>query len=85
MPAQAADVAPGRAKVGFWNITGADVTLTVDGQQRKLPKDRAVTLELGRTFVWQLDGRSPRLERVPDDQTVFEVILRPQMKLKADK
>jgi len=85
MPAQAAGVAPGRAKVGFWNITGADVTLTIDGQQRKLPKDRALTLELGRTFVWQVEGRGPRLERVPDEQNVFEVILRPQTELKADK
>ena len=76
MPAQTADVPPGRAKVGFWNVTGADVILTVDGQQRKLPKDRAVTLELGRTFVWQLDGRGPRAERVPDGENLFEVILR---------
>jgi len=77
MPAEATELAPGRCKIGFWNITGADVTLTVDGQERKLPKDRAVTLELGRTFVWQVSGRGPQTVRVPDGQNVFEVILRP--------
>jgi len=77
MPTQAADVAPGRCKVGFWNITGEDVSLTIDGQERKLPKNRAVTLELGRTFVWQRSGRGPQTERVPEGENVFEVILRP--------
>ena len=75
--AQATDVTPGRCKVGFWNITGGDVTLTIDGQARTVPKDRAVTFTLNRDFVWQLPGRTPQTERVPDVQSSFEVILRP--------
>ena len=77
VPAQAVQVAPGRCKVGFWNITGDDVTLTIDGQPRTLAKDQAVTLELDRTFVWQVGGRSVQTERVPAGQNLFEVILRP--------
>ena len=76
-PAQATEAAPGRCKVGFWNITGRDLTLTINGQARTLPKDRAVTVELERNFVWQITGRDPHSERVPEEMSVFEVILRP--------
>jgi hypothetical protein len=65
-----------RCKVGFWNLTGRNVTLTVDGQQQLLPKDRAVTLELTRSFVWQIDQRETVTERVPPDEAFHEVILR---------
>src|SRR5262245_19154275 len=30
-----------RCRVGFWNVTGRDVTLIIDGQPRHLPRDRA--------------------------------------------
>lgn len=72
-----ADLPPGRCKVGFWNITGDDVTLTIDGQTRTLAKDRAVTMNLPRNFVWQFNGREAQAESVPEGQNVFEVILRP--------
>jgi hypothetical protein len=65
-----------RCKVGFWNLTGRDVSLKVDGQERMLPKDRAVTLDLDRVFVWQLDQSQAVSERVPDEQAFHEVILR---------
>jgi hypothetical protein len=65
-----------RCKVGFWNLTGRDVSLKVDGQQRLLPKDRAVTLDLDRSFAWQIDQGQTTTERVPDEQTFHEVILR---------
>lgn len=69
---------PGRCKVGFWNVTGRDLTLTIDGQARTLAKDRAVTVTLGRTFVWQISGRDAQTERVPEELGVYEVILRPE-------
>jgi hypothetical protein len=75
--AQAAEVSEDRCKVGFWNITGQDVTLTIDGKSRMLAKDRAVTIDLGRDFTWQITGREPRHERVPQETNVLEVILRP--------
>jgi hypothetical protein len=67
----------GRHRVGFWNLTGKDVTLTVDGQTQRLPRDRAVTLELGPQFVWQIDQQPPRTERVPDNLPGHEVVIRP--------
>jgi hypothetical protein len=75
--AQGIEGSPSRCKVGFWNVTGQDVTLTIDGKSRKLAKDRAVTVELERDFVWQITGREPRRERVPEEANVLEVILRP--------
>lgn len=75
--AQAAEGSEDRCKVGFWNITGQDVTLTIDGKSRMLAKDRAVTIDLGRDFTWQITGREPRRERVPQETNVLEVILRP--------
>lgn len=66
----------GRCRVGFWNVTGRDVTLTVNGQARTLSKDRALTVELDRTFGWQIDSGAAHAERVPDEQTSFEVIIR---------
>jgi len=65
-----------RCKVGFWNVTGRDVTLKIDGQPRLLPKDRAVTLDLDRSFAWQIDQGESVIENVPEEQGFFEVILR---------
>ncbi|MCI0683877.1 MAG: hypothetical protein L0Y71_17360 [Gemmataceae bacterium] len=76
--AGATDAPAGRCKVGFWNITGGDVTLTIDGRTRRLPKDRALDVQLPRTFVWQIDGRAAQTETIPEGQNMFEVILRPE-------
>ncbi|MCI0639115.1 MAG: hypothetical protein L0Y72_28340 [Gemmataceae bacterium] len=65
-----------RCKVGFWNLTGRDITLKVDGKAQKLAKDRAVTIELERSFVWQVEQNEPTGERVPEDQAFYEVIIR---------
>jgi hypothetical protein len=65
-----------RCKVGFWNLTGRDVTLKIDGQTRQLPRDRAVTLEIGRAFVYQVDQGQSVTESVPEEELFHEVILR---------
>lgn len=63
-------------KVGFWNFSGRDVTLTVDGKARTLPKDRALTLQLPRAFSWQIDGLPAHTERVPEGAASHEVVVR---------
>lgn len=68
-----------RCRVGFWNVSGRDVTIKVNGESRQLPRNRAVTLELPRDFVWQLEDREARREQVPNGQTTFEIILRPSL------
>jgi len=73
----APNVPAGRIRVGFWNITGRDLTVHVDGQPRKIAKDQAVTIDLARTFVWQIGDGVVQTERVAEDRGSYEVILRP--------
>jgi hypothetical protein len=65
-----------RCTVGFWNNTGQDLVLRIDGQSRPLPNGRGVSLELPRVFVWQVVGREPQSERVPAEQTGVEIVIR---------
>jgi hypothetical protein len=65
-----------RCRVGFWNLTGRDVTLTVDGKTWTLPRDRATTLDLDRQFTWHADQQTQRNVSVPDGQSTFEVVIR---------
>lgn len=65
-----------RCRVGFWNLTGRDVTLVVDGKSHALARDRALTLDLNRMFVWQADARGPQSEQVAEDQSTHEVVVR---------
>ena len=63
-------------RVGFWNLTGRDVTLVVDGRSHILAKDRAVTLDLRHRFTWRIDTSAEKTEQVGDDQTTHEVVVR---------
>jgi hypothetical protein len=67
---------PDRCQVGFWNVTGRDLTLTVAGERRRLPRGRSVTLNLGRRFDWQVDGGTVHSERVPAERATLEIVLR---------
>jgi hypothetical protein len=66
-----------KLRVGFWNLTGRDVTLTIDGQRHTVARNRAITLTLGRSFSWKMGEDPLRTEDVPSDQASFEVLLRP--------
>jgi hypothetical protein len=63
-------------RVGFWNLTGRDVIVTVDGQAHQLPPGRSVTLHLARQFAWHLDGRPVQNEQIPPDGSTLEIVLR---------
>lgn len=65
-----------RCQVGFWNLTGRDVTLTIDGKSWPLPKNRKITVELEYQFIWQADRGAQQVERVPDHQATHEVAVR---------
>ena len=65
-----------RCRVGFWNLSGRDVTLVIAGKALSLAKDRAVTLDLEREFAWQVSGRSQHVERVGEGQATHEVVIR---------
>lgn len=64
-----------RCRVGFWNLSGRDVTLTIDGKALSLPKDRAVTLDLERSFTWQVEGRPQHVERLAEGIATHEVVI----------
>lgn len=63
-------------RVGFWNTTGRDVTLKIDGTSYLLAKDKSLTLDLGRKFTWHMERGEPRGEIVPDDRATWEIVLR---------
>lgn len=65
-----------RCRVGFWNLTGRDVTIHVEGKAVTVAKDKAVTVELDRQFTWQIAGQTQHIERVPDGQASHDVIMR---------
>lgn len=71
-----ASVAGERLKIGFWNLTGRDITLTVEGKSRTLAKNRSLSLELGREFSWQVERAPAHIERVPEGLAVHEVVIR---------
>jgi hypothetical protein len=63
-------------KVGFWNLSGRDLTIKVNGTARVVPRDRAVVLDLRREFVWHAQGREPQRVLVPPDKGTHEIVLR---------
>jgi hypothetical protein len=71
-----APLAKDRCRVGFWNLSGRDVTLVIDGKSRTLAKDRSLTLDLERQFSWQVEGRPQHVERVREGQTTLEFVIR---------
>lgn len=65
-----------RCRVGFWNVSGRDVLLTVNGEQRLIPRDRSVTLTLGRSFAWQIDQRPVESGQVSAGNDTLEIVIR---------
>jgi hypothetical protein len=66
----------GPVRVGFWNVSDRDLVLRVDGRPQTLARGRAVTLSLGREFVWQVGGAEEQVERVPPDKSTLEIVIR---------
>ncbi len=65
-----------RCRVGFWNLSGHDVTLTIDNRTMMLAKDRALTIDLDRQFAWQADQQPQHVERIVDGQSTHEIVIR---------
>lgn len=65
-----------RLPVGFWNLTNHDVTLLVDGRTSVIPRGMTLRFDLGRQFVWQVDGHEPQNERIPDQEAGVEIVIR---------
>jgi len=62
--------------VGFWNLTGRDVTVSVDGNRQIIPLGKSLKLQVGRQFVWQVGGHEALTEKVPTENSGLEIVLR---------
>jgi hypothetical protein len=69
-------VAKATCRVGFWNISGRDVALNINGQTHVVPANRNVTVMLNREFSWHVEGQQAQQERLPDDKTAHEIVIR---------
>lgn len=73
------DTAPAdsaRCPVGFWNLTGQDLTITVANQTHTLPRGQRLKVDLDRQFVWRVEQREPQNQRVPDGEAALEIVIR---------
>jgi hypothetical protein len=69
-------VATDRARVGFWNLSGRDVALKVDGQVHFLAPGKSLKLDLKRQFVWREGENKPQIEQIPDNVPSMEIVVR---------
>lgn len=61
---------------GFWNLSGRDLTVKVNGQERVLAQGQSLSLRVGRLFTWQVEGRDPHTERIQSGDAGVEILLR---------
>jgi hypothetical protein len=64
-----------KCRVGFWNITGRDITLFVGEEKHVIPQNRSLTLMLDRQFSWHTGNGEPKRETVQDTDA-HEIVLR---------
>jgi hypothetical protein len=69
-------LAKDRCRVGFWNLSGRDVTLVIDGKSRLVARDRALTLVLPRDFGWRVDQQPAQTEHVANEKSAHEIVIR---------
>jgi hypothetical protein len=62
--------------VGFWNLSGHDVVLRVDGQPHLLALGQRLKLELGRRFVWKVGDYEAQVEQMPAGIPTMELVIR---------
>lgn len=74
-PAAGAAVGPTR-KVGFFNHTGADIELVVEGKAVTLPRMTYIHAELPPTFRWKHGSGATETATVPADAAGLEVVFR---------
>lgn len=65
-----------RCEVMFWNLSGSDVTLYVEGQVYQLAAGRSVRLDVNRDFTWNTDASLPHRQQVPTQESGLEIVIR---------
>ena len=75
-PASGVAAAIGLRKVGFYNHTGRDLSLTIEGRVVTLPAMTYLHAQLPPTFTWQCDDKPAAKATVPADATGLDVLIR---------
>jgi len=75
-PRGATGPAGARLTAGFWNLTDHDLTIKVDGQSHVVARGKNLPLEVGRQFVWQIEGRDPQREQIATGESAIEIVIR---------
>ncbi len=65
-----------RLTAGFWNLTDHDLTVKVDGQPHVLARGKNLPVDVGRQFVWQVEGRDPQKEQIATGESAIEIVIR---------
>ncbi|MFM8274601.1 MAG: hypothetical protein ACKODX_20045 [Gemmata sp.] len=66
----------GLRKVGFYNHTDRDLSLTIEGKAVTLPAKTYLHAQLPATFIWAHGGRPAARQAVPADATGLDVLFR---------
>lgn len=75
-PASGAPDANGLRKVGFYNHTDRDLSLTIEGKVVTLPAKTYILAQLPATFTWKHGDKPVATETVPADATGIDVLFR---------
>ena len=62
--------------VVFWNMTEREVTLAVEGKSYTVVAKGSMKLDLGREFRWGVNDAEPRQQKVPEEESGMEIVIR---------
>jgi hypothetical protein len=65
-----------RLGVEFWNLTGQPLRLKIEGRSHSLAAGTRLHEEVGRQFVWQVEGRDPQRENVTVAESGLDIVIR---------
>jgi hypothetical protein len=75
-PRAADRLARDRYAVCFRNLSGRELTLKVGGRDAVLQPGQTLTVQLPGRFVWQVVGRDPQSQALPQGESALEIVLR---------
>jgi hypothetical protein len=65
-----------RKTVQFWNLSGSEVTLKVDGRQHVLAAKTSESFQVPGEFAWQVVGREPEVGRILAGDPGVTIVIR---------
>ena len=75
-PSDSRPPASDRCSATFWNLTGKDQFLRIDGTDHKLSAGKNLVIGVNRNFIWKMEGRDPQSERISAGEWALEVVIR---------